>query len=596
MCGFIISTGKIPNTLQKISVLSKIKNRGPDMSRDLYLEKDQIWFGFQRLAINDLTKNGMQPMTYRNRYTIVFNGEIYNFKKLKINLKQLGHIFQSETDTEVLLAAYSQWGEEMLNKIEGMFVFVIWDSKKKSFFIARDPLGQKQVFFYFKNNKFLIASNPQAIKCMANHIIDLNKSAISYYLALGYIPSEKGIWNDINTIDSGSYLKFNYENNRFDNFTKKKYWELKNFQNDTKNNSNNFEEIFSTVCNEHTNSDVPIGIAISGGLDSNSILYQIKNVKNLSAFCIGYKDQRIDESKYAEQITNHLSIELNLKILENQEHLEEAEDLVCSATYQPQGYSSLTTFFLLSKLVSEHKKVLITGDGGDEIFLGYDWYKSASNIDKFKQFIKHVLFNDSIEVKFNELKKKSIFHKHILNLFPRFLPNEIDKILNLKEKFNYAGILNLFKEQFDDSLPLHSNLQIIDLNNFTKDHICTKIDNMGMHNSLEVRAPFLDRRMVSWALNQTNQNNKKTESKKILKKFLKEKKIINFLNKNKQGFSLKLKNQNLKNKIDYIKTSKLMKEEYLNSELTNLLQNDKNIYTEARIKTCWNIAKWYEYQ
>ena len=124
-------------------------------------------------------------------------------------------------------------------------------------------------------------------------------------------------------------------------------------------------------------------------------------------------------------------------------------------------------------------------------------------------------------MKFNELKKKSIFHNHIIKLFPRFLPDEIDNILNLKQKFDYSNIINMYKKQFSDDLPLHTNLQIIDLNNFTKDHICSKTDNMSMYNSLEVRAPFLDRRLISWALNHSSKNIKNIENKKFLKSYLK---------------------------------------------------------------------------
>ena len=135
MCGFIVSTGNQPSRSEVNFALNTIKNRGPDKSKELYLEKERIWFGFQRLSINDLTTNGMQPMHYKNRYTIVFNGEIYNFKEIRKNLKSLGHKFKSKTDTEVLLASYDQWGDEMLKKVEGMFAFVIWDSLKKNFLL-----------------------------------------------------------------------------------------------------------------------------------------------------------------------------------------------------------------------------------------------------------------------------------------------------------------------------------------------------------------------------------------------------------------------------------------------------------------------------
>ena len=213
MCGFIVSTGSPPSTSHKNLALDSIKNRGPDMRKELYLKEDKIWFGFQRLSINDLSENGMQPMFYKNRYTTVFNGEIYNFKKIKKTLINLGHNFRSQSDTEVLLASYDEWGEEMLNKIEGMFAFVIWDNLKKKFFIAKDPIGQKPIFYYLKKNKFIIASNLNAIKKILTHSVDLNKNALSYYLSLGYIPSNICIWNDINTLDAGNTLSFSFKKN-----------------------------------------------------------------------------------------------------------------------------------------------------------------------------------------------------------------------------------------------------------------------------------------------------------------------------------------------------------------------------------------------
>lgn len=596
MCGFIVSTGSLPSTFHRNFVLDSIKNRGPDMRREFYLEEDKIWFGFQRLSINDLSDNGMQPMHYKNRYTTVFNGEIYNFKKIKKTLINLGHSFISQTDTEVLLASYDEWGEEMLKKIEGMFAFVIWDDLKKNFFIAKDSIGQKPIFYYFKNNKLIIASNLNAIKKILNYAVDLNKNALSYYLSMGYIPSDTCIWNDINTLDAGNTLSISYKKQKFLKISKNQYWQLKDFKKNDDNLNDSFEDVFSTICNEHTNSDVPIGLALSGGLDSNTILNQIKEVKDLKAFSIGYNDKNIDETNYANKITKKLSVNLKTKILENNSELQEAEEFVCKASYQPQGYSSLIPFFLLSKFASKFNKVLLTGDGGDEIFLGYDWYKKDTNIKKFKNFLKHVLLNNSIEVKFNEIKKRSIFHNHIINLFPRFLPSEIDNILNLKYKFDYSNIIQMYKKQFSDEMPLHTNLQMIDLNNFTKDHICSKTDNMSMYNSLEVRAPFLDRRMISWALNQSSKNIESIKNKKILKNYLQKNNLLNYLNKKKQGFSLKIKNTNLIDKIKFISNSKLIKEGYLNKQIIDLLHEDKNLYSEARIKTCWNLAKWYEYQ
>ena len=313
MCGLIVSTGNLPSSFQRNLALDTIKNRGPDMSKELYLKDDKIWFGFQRLSINDLTINGMQPMTYKKRYTIVFNGEIYNFKKIKKILIKLGHIFKSQTDTEVLLASYDEWGEEMLSKIEGMFAFVIWDNLEKKFFIARDPLGQKPIFYYFKNNKFIISSSPSAIKKILNEAIDLNKSALSFYLSMGYIPSKKCIWKDINTLDAGKSLIFNFKKDEFHQFSEKQYWQLKDFKNNNNYLDYSFDEIFSDVCMDHTNADVPIGLALSGGLDSNSILYQIKEINNLKAFSIGYHDKSIDETSYANKITKNLSVDLEIK-------------------------------------------------------------------------------------------------------------------------------------------------------------------------------------------------------------------------------------------------------------------------------------------
>lgn len=501
MCG-ILGLYERENFLQIIEfekMLSALTNRGPDGCRIQVLESKRLLLGHTRLSIIDLSEQGFQPMANENlSIWLVFNGEIYNFKDLRSDLERKGHFFRSYTDSEVIIHGYEEYGEDIINKIEGIFAFAIVDLNKRNIFIARDHFGVKPLYYYYDEERFMFASQPSAFITHPRFRKVIDHTAFSQMVYQGNVPGNHSIYEGVKKLLPGHCINYSLNHE----FKLRKYWSLQylpsiNNLDDAKYLLN--EQLIKSVLSQ-TISDVPVGVLLSGGLDS-SIIAGILNSKNsissksLASFSIGFDDSFSDESSYSSLIANylntsHFSSKMNSQMAFDKESLSEIVD----AFDEPFHLNSLIPYNALSKNVTmKGYKVVLGGDGADEIFAGYNWF---SDFEKF-------------------VNKKSLFtwKKLLLNLL--FIDN--DKNILLKKYFTYNSYFskqstkNLFYFNRDDVLqPLFDklynpdyspvlNAQIIDLQYFLPDHCLTKVDRISMRHGLEVRVPFLDKKLAELA-------------------------------------------------------------------------------------------------
>ncbi len=567
MCGIIgiCSKSKLdPNDIQIINKISlNLKHRGPDQSSDWINEKGSIYFSHRRLSINDLTEQGTQPMMSESgRYVIIFNGEIYNFLDLKKNHINPGYNFKSSTDTEVVLAVIERYG--LLNsvkKFNGMFAFALYDLKLNKIFLVRDMMGQKPLYYYKDNGIFFFTSELRGINLL-NFKKQLSYKALQYFFQLSYIPAPYTIYKNIYKLRKGCIFELNLNN--FD-CKEIKIEREKNFYNlkdkNFKQKIKTFDNIFEKVSSDHLISDVNNGTLLSGGIDSSLVTFYANRVsKNkINSYCVKSIDNYFDESKYAEKIAKKIGSNHNTLEFSKNDFFHEVTK-IHKVYDEPFGDSSQIPTYLLFKSVKKNIKVALSGDGGDEVFLGYNRYLF---LNEYYSKLKHLNFG------FRKFLSK------IINIFPERNFNKINNILNLnyfnfgnkiskvssamrfknleefyfqiiRQDYNFNNIIKidqnkkinfLDKINFDKNLNDLQNFQRFDLDTYLCDDIFVKVDRASMYNSVESRAPFVDTRVFDFSEElDITEKIKKKNAKYFLKKVLEDKLPECDFNRPKMGF------------------------------------------------------------
>lgn len=554
MCGIIGYAGftkKIPLG----RAIERIRHRGPDDNGTEYFEG--VALGNVRLSIIDLSSKGHQPMFNHDRsLCITFNGELYNFKEIK-KLLENKYKFKSNSDTEVIIYAYQEWGVKCLEKLNGMFAFVIYDIKKKLLFGARDRLGQKPLKYYFENGKYIFASEIKAILPLLERKPEIDEVAIDDFLTLQYVPSPKTGFKKIYKLPPGHY--FIYRDNKL---SVNKYWSL-NFNNKLKLSKEDWENlIFNEIkrsVKSHMVSDVPVGALLSGGLDSSIIvaLMSMNSSQSVNTFSIGFDDESFDETVYAETVsqiykTKHTQFHLTSnELIMNIENIVDVYD-------EPIGDNSILPTMLISKLASTKVKVALTGDGGDENFAGYDRYTfvTLSNyISKLPRIAKKT-FSLSAKAVFalkqNKLSERmgrflssldDIFYRKYVN-YSLFFTNSIKRYLYsefFKKKVATNDTYEIYSNLYNENLSDLDNALKIDINTYLPDDLLYKIDTGSMAHGLELRAPFLDHvLMEKIAAMPIDLKLKFTTKKKILKEIALKNNLLpkEIINRPKHGFTI----------------------------------------------------------
>jgi asparagine synthase (glutamine-hydrolysing) len=583
ICGFYSkSISKSDEIIKKMSL--SIYHRGPDDSGIWQDHNEGIVFGHQRLAIIDPSPAGKQPMqSSSGRFVITYNGEIYNHLQIKNEIEEtnLNINWRGNSDTETLLEAISFWGIEVaLQKIDGMFAFALWDKKKRSLMLARDRIGEKPLYYGWQgdgiNKVFLFGSELKALKAHPKFKGEINRDAITLQLRHNYIPAPYSIYKDIFKLLPGHYLTLSENDlNNHSLLTSKAYWSLVKCA--TSGNSNqlihnekdieiDLEKILKLSVKKQMISDVPIGAFLSAGVDSSTIvaLMQSQSRSPVNTFTIGFNESEYDEAKYAKKIAKHLGTNHTELYISPKEAMEVIPKLA-NIYDEPFSDSSQIPTFLISQLAKQNVKVALSGDGGDELFCGYNRYlvsKKSWNLlrlmplfsrkilssliqaispQKWNQiskilpsfFLQYANFGDKIHKGANVLKAETI--NQLYYMLTSHWQNPTEVALRSNEPGTF---LTEFKPHLK-SLNSQEQMMVLDFISYLPDDILVKVDRAAMATSLETRAPFLDHKLIEyvWKIPQSYKL-RKGQGKWILRKILNKYVPKNLTQRPKMGFGV----------------------------------------------------------
>ncbi len=501
MCGFVGFTGGLAQREEVLQeMMDAIIHRGPD-SAGTYID-DDIALGFRRLSIIDLD-SGSQPMYNENRdMVIVFNGEIYNYKELRDELIKKGHVFANNADTEVLIHGYEEYGEELLTKLRGMFAFVIWDSKKKKLFAARDFFGIKPFYYALVDGQLVFASEIKSILKYTPYNKEMNRDALENYLTFQYSVLPETFFKGIYKLMPSHCLTF--ENGRLDI---KRYWEPVFEPDENTGLPEMVDRIDSAMQDSikmHKVSDVEVGSFLSSGVDSSYVAACFNGDKT---FTVGFDYEKYNEIDYAKSLSEKIKIDNYSKLISTDEYW----NILPTVQYhmdEPLADPSAVALYFVSKTAAEHVKVSLSGEGADEFFGGYNIYRepfSLRPITRLPRPIRKFLGACASAIPFRVKGKnylirgsKDVEERFIGNAF---LFNEKDREKILRNPSGRYNHMELTKPYYDKvkNLDDTTKMQYIDIHFWLIGDILLKADKMSMANSLEVRVPFLDRKVFEVA-------------------------------------------------------------------------------------------------
>jgi asparagine synthase (glutamine-hydrolysing) len=528
MCGIsgIIQTHPPinPNVLNQMR--DTVAHRGPDGASSWINPDGLVGLGHRRLSFLDLSDNGTQPLCNEDgTIWLTYNGEIYNYQEIKAELKQLGHIFKSNTDSEVIVHGYEAWGIQVLQRLKGMFAFAIWDDTRKELFLARDRFGIKPLYVFQDKNYFLFGSELKVILVHPDVKPQVDETAIFDYLTYRYIPSPKTIWKDIQKLQPAHYVLYKQGNEKIEQV---RYWDIPKPNNSTPSVSEAVE-LFHTglkkSVQEHLRSDVPIGSFLSGGYDSSALVYYMtQEGYKPNTFSIGFDDWQNSEHQFAEQVAEHLNVPHFNTIVGN-EQLSLLETLVYHYD-EPIADISIIPTYMVSQLAKKHNKAVFSGEGADELLGGYWWQK---DIAKMPNWMYSLMPNKKQWLLKKYAKAMSMGRMTNAN-FAQYLTKDILKHQPQDAEWFYKKHLHI------DRNPLKA-FQYLDTRMFMGELVLTKIDRATMAHSLEARVPFLDHELFENIISippELFYNSAKT--KQLLFENIKNALPQNILNRPKQGF------------------------------------------------------------
>lgn len=604
VCGIIVGIGdRSLNKRSRQNSLDALAHRGPDDKGEWSAFSAHVWLGHRRLSIVDLSDAGRQPM-HNEDHTIwlVCNGEIYNYPRLRVRLEGVGHRFYSHSDSEAILHAYETWGDQLVDHLEGMFAFALWDETRQRLLAARDRVGIKPLCYAETGEGLVLASEAGALLPLLEPRPEPEPMALAYVMTLGYIPSPWSIWHGIYKLEPGHLLTWQPQTG----LQQRRYWEPpRHIDSEAKSDGDGWQALFESVLNEHLLSDVPIGLFLSGGIDSSSVAAGLRDIgQPVQAITVGFPDSPHDEAPIAAAVAEHLSFSHQTIPLEIQD-INELIQQVAVAFDEPQGYSALLSMYLISQVAAPNFKVVLAGDGGDELFGGYTWYQNLTGgIRRHSRWLRHALRpligrNAPPALRWQAARhfaQVSPLHRHAWRLYPRFLPEEVKALLSpMSLRFDDTEMLTPLQKHFEPNLPLQRALQRVDLMTFCTDSILAKVDRASMAHSLEVRVPFLDRRIIEWALPRPLEAREQVESKPVLRDYLRSRVPASVLNHQKQGFSLRvLDDFDWDVAVDHIRNGAWVRQGYWSSDWERLLEPGVP-YRAARIWNLLMLTRWADF-
>ncbi len=628
ICGKINIEGKEIRRELIARMNSVLSHRGPD-DEGIYINNPSpgasqamasVGLGHKRLSIIDLSEAGRQPMSNEDgSIQMVFNGEIYNFKALKKELEQNGHIFTSQTDCEVIIHLYEKEGIECIKKLNGMFAFALWDSKNQTLFLCRDRLGIKPLFYCWDGKSLYFASEIKSILCNPEVSKKMDWNALNLYLTLNYIPGPYTIFKKIKKLDPGCYIIVRKEGLEI-----KQYWDIEKgteyYENKEKNietYKKNLYDLLEDSVRIRLIADVPLGAFLSGGIDSSIIVGLMSRVSNspINTYSIGYKDVPLfDETEHAREVAKLNGTHHHEIILSAKDVLDTIPE-VLTCLDEPFADSSAIPQYIVSRETKKHVKVALSGDGADELFAGYRMYSGEYWYSRYK-LCPSVLRTKLIEPLLTSLPDSR--DKYLLEHIRRmkkfvtgakdrfedrlFAWNEIfskelrEKIIN-KKKIEFEKINpDLGKEMLLKRLSSYDSDNInrmlyMDLKISLPNDMLSKVDWMSMRNSLEVRVPFLDHRLVEYVFQiHGNLKLKGKKGKYILLETFKNILPPPLLNKPKWGFEIPISKW-LKSELRFLINEYLSKKKIETQGIFNFKPIEKLIddLFRNRSDTSWHL-------
>lgn len=590
MCGIAGFVGKASNEQGRNCVkmmLEAISHRGPD-DQDVWLnKKGEVWFGHNRLSIIDLSVAGRQPMlSATGRYVITYNGEVYNFREIRAELVKLGSQFRSRTDTEVILEAFGVWGISAIEKFRGMFAFAVFDKEERRLHLVRDRVGIKPLYYGWINADFVFASDLAAIKAFPGFDGAISQQALMAYIRFGYIAAPQTIYSNIYKLLPGTYLSLSLDCLNVGDFSPyqdgnaryspRHYWDPSEKIQQSANRQDQFsyvegkgelKHMLQQSIREQLVSDVPLGCFLSGGIDSSLVAAIMREVSTgpVKTFSIGFDQDLYDEAPYGRKVAQYLGTD-HTEMYVGKEEVLNVIAKMATIYSEPLGDPSQLPTSLLTQLTRQHATVALSGDGGDELFAGYERYIMARNIwqvsKKMPQLLKvfldklfaavspdyyHLLLRPFLSMVPEEFRSKlqgSFYQRGLkagLSCTRESLyVNQISQQCNPEEIVILGESENLYP--FDrEIVALPSDVeffQFIDFLTYLPEDVLSKVDRASMAASLEVRVPLLDHRIVEYAwsiplLHKLHGNHSKVILQDILSDYMPRK----LFDRPKQGFS-----------------------------------------------------------
>lgn len=490
MCGITGIVSKSKNKEKLIYKMNqKIVHRGPD-AEGVYVD-DLVALGQRRLSIIDLSDNGNQPIYNEDKSVLVmFNGEIYNYQDLKEELESNGHKFYTSTDTEVLVHGYEEWGYEILSKLRGMFAFCIYDKNKKQLFIARDHFGVKPLYYYQNNKVFLFGSEIKSFLVHPDFNKELNKEMLGAYLTFSFTPGRNTFFKDVYKLEPGHYMVYEIEKNT--------YQDVKYFKLEFSKTSDSYFKVVDEISrvmkdsvNHHLISDVEVGSFLSSGIDSS---YLVSMARPDKTYTVGYENKQYSEIDYAKDLADRLGITNISSKISKEEYMNAIRDVYYHMDEPTTDACSIAVYFL-SKLASQDVKVVLSGEGADEFFGGYNSYDDHP-------YTKLPLWIRKMVAKICKVLPKNRYTRYLIrrglsleegyvSINRNFYDDELDDVLRYKDYLKNKDIVKDTYLEYKDENELNKKLAI-DIRYWLSDNILLIVDKMTMAFSIESRVPFTD--------------------------------------------------------------------------------------------------------
>jgi len=503
MCGFVGFSGKIENKKQILNnMMGRIIHRGPDSEGEFI--GDDIALGFRRLSIIDLG-GGSQPIYNEDgSIVIVYNGETYNFPELREELLKDGHVFKTDTDTEVLIHGYEKWGEELASHLRGMYAFVIYDKNSNTIYGARDIFGIKPYYYYrTEDGDYILGSEIKAFLEHPKFVKKLNKKALRPYLTFQYSSLDETFFEGVYKLPPAHYFKLKLDGGVIE---PKRYWDadFTEVPGDFERYVDEIDKAVHESVKAHRISDVKVGAFLSGGVDSSYITACLMPDKT---FSVGFDYHKFNETDYAKELSDKLGIENYHKLITADECFDALSDIQYFMD-EPQSNPSSVPLYFLARLAKEHVTVVLSGEGADEIYAGYEWYDEAGLMKKYKKLPKFMRVAAA-----SVAKKLPYFKGHDLIIKSSGRPE--DYFIGQAMVWDEKAALKVLNPDYrvgpstkEVTAPIYARVkgkseldkkQYLDLNLWLPGDILLKADKMSMASSLELRVPFLDKKVMEQA-------------------------------------------------------------------------------------------------